>query len=1061
VVVVIRTVSLGDRGRVPFALVGVLLVVTSALFAAAVQPPSRPPEPAVDVAMERTTADARSTLREAVASASVAAASEPVVTAANTTYGRLLDENEPFRDALRIRVYLLARERFASVSRSHRGVRTNVSLPATPTPEALARAKERVTVERAGPDGTELDVTVRNVTQTARYGGRTVARRNVTLSVRVDSPVLAVHDRVTEFQERLDADLDEPGLSRLVTARLYGAAWARGYAQYYGAPIENVVVNRHVGLVTNGGVLTLQRRVFGEADPDGRRAHTEALAALAITEMMSTVTAPEFAATNGLLQEQVRQAAAPTEDDGIRQPGADAPNPEPSETMEVTVGETAVNAFAPYTRDERATPLEPFGTGAQTDWITQLALSEAPGLNETIQRVFSASLRTVGESSRESGGEPAPPAPPDSGGGWRLLGGSTDTTVTGVEDAPDGPTVRTPEGYHRFYDVERVVTLRHERKRTWQRGQTVRRTRTQRTERRRVRVALVGRHAPVEHAPDNPVETVHEPAGPFDGQNLADIEEAGNETVVEARGGVDALAAAAARGHLDEGSTTVEGSWPSDLREWAYTDLVELREEVRDISTLVQRGRLGTFEVSPPARLLEEIQSHRADLVEAPDTYDHVADRARVELRAQYFERVVALLEARIALREQQESSLASTLGDHTPGSLSRLRSSLAARRVDGTDDSGNLELTVDGAPPYLVLTGLDSEDLSVVEEGTTVHPLAARNVNVATIPFADATDTVLNGVGEALSGEPRVDLRTAVDTLEAVEAAENATGNESLAADRSRLRRELNDSVSHARIGVGATLAAHDVGDRETRREIVDSAFGRWETTRARALAVANRTVVDAVVATTAAREGTNLTAMELDMLRLDLQDRLTRSLDTGGVAVSGEAVTAASHTAKAVVGQHVEGVVTSQVGQRFNRSLNRMPAGIPLLPPFSAWYATTNIWFVTVDGRYERFAVETPRRTPSPEDASLSYVRDGSKITLDVDGDGSDDHLGNATRIDFRLNTAVVVVVPPGGAGVGDINGDMDERSPGWPLAGPESLTPPDDDENETAPGDGVGSP
>jgi hypothetical protein len=114
-------------------------------------------------------------------------------------------------------------------------------------------------------------------------------------------------------------------------------------------------------------------------------------------------------------------------------------------------------------------------------------------------------------------------------------------------------------------------------------------------------------------------------------------------------------------------------------------------------------------------------------------------------------------------------------------------------------------------------------------------------------------------------------------------------------------------------------------------------------------------------------------------------------------------------------------------------------MPAGVPLAPPFAPWVATTNVWVVNVEGEYERFAVETPRRTPTPGDASLSYVRDGTNVTLDVDGDGTDELLGTSDRVGFDISTAVVVVVPSGGTGVGDVDGNLQERSPGWEAVEP----------------------
>jgi len=74
-------------------------------------------------------------------------------------------------------------------------------------------------------------------------------------------------------------------------------------------------------------------------------------------------------------------------------------------------------------------------------------------------------------------------------------------------------------------------------------------------------------------------------------------------------------------------------------------------------------------------------------------------------------------------------------------------------------------------------------------------------------------------------------------------------------------------------------------------------------------------------------------------------------------------------------------------------------------------------------------------PPGTPS---ATVRYVREDNAVTLDVDGDGSDEQLGHNTRISFRADTGVVVAVPPKPRGVGDKDGNAVETSSGWPEAG-----------------------
>jgi hypothetical protein len=64
-------------------------------------------------------------------------------------------------------------------------------------------------------------------------------------------------------------------------------AWARGYAQYGGGPISNVVANRHVELAANGAALETQRAVFGRADPGGRAGLARGTARVGLTDALA------------------------------------------------------------------------------------------------------------------------------------------------------------------------------------------------------------------------------------------------------------------------------------------------------------------------------------------------------------------------------------------------------------------------------------------------------------------------------------------------------------------------------------------------------------------------------------------------------------------------------------------------------------------------------------------------------------------------------------------------------------------------------------------------------
>jgi len=69
------------------------------------------------------------------------------------------------------------------------------------------------------------------------------------------------------------------------------------------------------------------------------------------------------------------------------------------------------------------------------------------------------------------------------------------------------------------------------------------------------------------------------------------------------------------------------------------------REQVRGVEVRVERGAVGSFEVNPPAMLADRIRDQRADLVDAPATYDGVATKARVAARVAYLDRVLERLD--------------------------------------------------------------------------------------------------------------------------------------------------------------------------------------------------------------------------------------------------------------------------------------------------------------------------------------------------------------------------------------------------------------------------------
>ncbi|WP_226012404.1 DUF7286 family protein [Halomicrobium salinisoli] len=992
-----------ERARVPFSLVAALLLVSSATLAASMGPRDPPTEPAVATGLERTTAEAQTAVRDGALAAGEAAARNPVIDPANTSTGRVLNESGTFRDALRLRVYLAVRERLSRVGYRRDEVRVTASLPATPNASALRAAKRRVDVERAGENGTAMRVRVENVTLTARRHGRVVAQRTASPEMVVATPVLALHDRVAAYQRRLAAPVTDPGLSRRVTAQLYAVAWARGYAQYGGLDVQNVVSNRHVSVATNAALLDLQRRTIGASDANGRRTLAVAAARTGARDALAA-TGQDTQITDAMLD-------SPTEPPPERINGLDPPSGPGPETEEtVAVGTSA----------ERAT----------------LDLLDGDGIEAAVASVYAADARLVARVDGD--GAPRPARPERPGENWTLVDADRDVIRSATDATPDSPA--TPDGWHRLDAFGRTVRVERTRTRTWQRGDETRTTATSASGRHTVSVAVVGRHANGGGAPPGSITTAHERgAGSLDGPNLADVRGRAVDRLVESRGGRDAVARRAASGSLDGDPVRIAAERPAGIRDWLYEDLIDLRGEVRNVSVTVERGRLGTLEADPASELAERVRERREALVDAPERYDSAAAKARAAARARYLDRVVERLEERARARGDQAEGFSSRLTGMQGVSARTLAAGMRTTRrppatrqpaVDGS--GGDVRFQVDAAPSYLTLAELSHEQVPSIEG--TAHPLAARNRNAFALPYGEASVTVVDGL---FGGSEGVRLSTAARTLRAA----NATVGEGDAGPRADLARAVADANAHVERRLRGRLAASGIGtDPAERRALVRAATAEWDSVPARALALSNGSATAAIARRAADERGLSDAAADRLRLRLDetRREALSESAARPQTAAVNETRRAVQSAADGTVEQVANETVGREVGRLANESLDGLPSGLPLAPPAYPWVATTNLWHVQVRGEYARFGIRADRGNPTTPGADTVYARDGDPVMLDVDGDGDRERLGRSTRVRFEVSTAIAVVVPPGRTGVGDVDGVRDERSAGWPDAG-----------------------
>jgi len=282
----ISRLASGRRGRVPLALVGVLLLVTSVTVVGVMETREEPnPDVDASVAIDRTEAATQAALRDGAQRATEIAAEQPMTNAADNEWGAVLDASESgpppihtrfrdedrlaedtFKNYLKALIYLEVRRNLDGAGQDVGDVRTTVSLPAIEDADGFAEAIDRVTLNES-EEGT-LDVTIEGITLNATHDGKVIEHREKPMTVRIATPIMQLHERVETFQSALEAGVLERGFSQRFNARIYAIGWARGYMQNYRLPIVEVIANRHIEPSANSAIYRTQQDVFGAADPN-------------------------------------------------------------------------------------------------------------------------------------------------------------------------------------------------------------------------------------------------------------------------------------------------------------------------------------------------------------------------------------------------------------------------------------------------------------------------------------------------------------------------------------------------------------------------------------------------------------------------------------------------------------------------------------------------------------------------------------------------------------------------------------------------------------------------
>ncbi|WP_418281248.1 DUF7286 family protein [Halorubrum sp. DTA98] len=1031
-----------DRhARVPFALIGVLLLVATTAYAAGIADQGLVGEDrSAEQSMDRVEADTTAALKSAAREAAHDAAAEPVTSrpsGSGASTGPFHDDDvvatdavgseNPFEDAFRIRLAIAGSEALSAVDAEVGDVTATASLPPVADPDDLDAARDRVTVEPV-ENGTATRVTFEAVTTRAVRDDRVVAERTRDRTVVVAVPTLAAHERTERFEERLGrGPVEGPGLGRQLTASLYPMTWARGYAQYAGAPVQNVLANRHVELSTNAGIVRTQRDVFGAADPDARGGVARATAETGLADLLAPTGLDEEAWSETVLD------APASIDDGDGDSGGETEaafpdGPNTDEDASVEVGHAADVAATEVYDDLEAIARPAYRVEATAD---------------------ATATRT------RYGGRLRPSSP---GSDWERTDRSTDRSLSitsGSDLQKVTPAGRVAPGERlSFARATRDVAVERSAVTTWEReterevgNETV--TETERTttsasavDRYRVRVSVSGSYAPTDAAPAG--RTLTFGSGELtDGPDLTDVPPAvRSELDVASARDVDRIARDAVSNGDVSRSTVAVGDRPDDLSERIASDVDDLRSDVRRVETELDMEAAATADADPYGELAGDLRDRRSTLVDAPRTYDGAADRARVAARDAYLDAVIRELERASDAETEASDGIVDRVEDALDGpSVGDVVASREAARetepyaIGETGPGGSVTFTPDASPGYLPRTAVEGTAIDAVE-GTTTRPLATRNLNYVTVPYGDVSSGIVDRV---LGTEDTVRVEIAGRALLAADDVLADGDDADLRADRDTLDAEVDRSLRAIDRELVDALAERTSLSEADRRDVVTSTTATYDSNGRRAVAVGDGSYADRVAAT-AASTGSLSDGEEARLaahLRVTVRDAVGRD----AVRIPARFVEGPVEGVRKAARDRIEDAVESGAERAGEEAADRwapaparsVGAGLPVVPVPGYWVATVNGWRVDVRGEYPRFAL---RADVGPPGERFEYVRTDDDVTIEVGDDQV--RLGTTDPVRFETRTVVVVAVPAGPPGVGDVDGTRDETSPGWPCPG-----------------------
>ncbi|MCU4752276.1 hypothetical protein OB919_09800 [Halobacteria archaeon AArc-curdl1] len=1074
-----HTISLAsdERGRIPFALIGVLLLVSSITLVGALE--ARPtPQPDVDpsIAMDRTNAAIQTALRDATRRATDDAARNPVYKPANNSYGALLNastHDQQFENYLRLLIYLEVQDALENAGQDIRGTQTVVSVPQATNASTLENGMNQTTLVR--PSSGLLEVTIENVTTTVYRDESEIASQTNAYSVTIPTPIFELQSRTDEYEAALNTNvLDGSGFGRQFSGRLYPIAWVRGYAQYGGMPVSEVISNRHVEVTANSAAFATQEAVFGSKDPDGSDAMRQAWLCLAATDADELYGGYNDGDSPRIDSDDVCDNLQYVYGDQVGGDPPDAPSlqdiaghaPGMDEDLTVAVSESAYVPMRHLFDDQHTHGL--------------------PNAFDRVYTVDVASSVDVTEATTRNR-----PTPPDEGDYWeRYWISEPEYLETTVEYA--NVTAHGEESAYYTYDA--TVVNEFERKASWNDTRTDSRerivTNASTWHEFDVHIRLYedshSPHSLVRNTEQYGIKTKYNSTDI--GVYSSDFSDVPDKAAAEFVGGRttqyfgDMLgetawgitSAAEFEAALDIPDTErIDADYEyGKLEADVVEDLVDLQPELAAIEVTFERHEMikGPDESGPVEELLGIVEAERDAMLERSSPYEDPAEKAHYEARLGYYELLIEDLERVADAHNEVMTGLDDELTDVNSAlsdATQYMQEAMSASdpepgQIDDVPLLDDLEYEISGSPSYLVTENVSATDVPAVDGNETFVPMSTKNSNFFSIPYDTVMTGILSRIPKLNMGdeEERIPMQTAGETLRAAMLAEELGAD--VGDDVADLEGEVADSIDMIGFYVWSNVYNElDIGNDPGIFEphYMKEALEEWPTIDQQAVAIGKGEATDAIVEEiietykdeypdeyknrnevweakieSVARpivietigEQTVDIESTIEDLDANIRDEVSEITDN----VIEERLRQAE-----IVGEDGEIEISDEAEWLTGDAPKRVPAGIPLLPLPGYWIATGNVWDVNVLAAYTRFEVSTNSGSPTTF-TETTYVREQTNITKQINGDEIE--LGHNTKIGFETRTVVVIIVPPGGQGVGDRTGTRDQCTLSWPEIG-----------------------